>query len=174
VDIINNKRAMESAERNIADSELKQATERLIKLMENTGYSMLQINGQRLYGGPPPKWKGPPPPKESEIFVGKIPRDCFEDELVPVFETVGKIYELRLMMDFSGSNRGFAFIMYPSPEIADLAVAKLNNYEIRENRRLGVVKSVNNCKLYIWGLPSDKSEQDIRTVSISFTNENTI
>jgi hypothetical protein len=145
---------------------LNGATERLVKLMEKTGYQMVQINGQRRYGGPPPKWKGPPPPKGSEIFIGKIPRNCFEDELVPVFETVGKIYELRLMMDFSGSNRGFGFVMYSSPEIADLAVNKLNGYEIRGGWRIGVLKSVNNCRLYIWGLPSDKSEKQIRTVSI--------
>lgn len=35
-------------------------------------------------------------------FVGKIPRDMYEDELVPVFERAGKIYEFRLMMEFSG------------------------------------------------------------------------
>ena len=34
--------------------------------------------------GPPPGWEGPPPGKGCEIFVGKVPRDCYEDELVPV------------------------------------------------------------------------------------------
>jgi RNA recognition motif-containing protein len=166
--------SVRKSQRFFDDSGLNKVTERLVKLMENTGYQMVQINGQRRYGGPPPKWEGPPPPKGSEIFVGKIPRNCFEDELVPLFETAGEIYELRLMMDFSGSNRGFGFVMYSSPEIADLAVKKFNNYEIRESWRIGVVKSVNNCRLYIWGLPTDKSEKDIRSVSISFTNENTI
>ncbi|PSN58255.1 hypothetical protein C0J52_00177 [Blattella germanica] len=110
----------------------------LLKLIERTGYRLEQVNGQRRYGGPPPNWQGPPPSKDSEVFVGRIPRYCYEDELVPVFETVGQIYELRLMMDFSGSNRGFAFVMYVSPEIADLAVQKLNDYEIREGRKIGV------------------------------------
>jgi hypothetical protein len=36
------------------------------------------------FSGPPPGWEGPPPGKGSEIFVGKVPRDCYEDELVPV------------------------------------------------------------------------------------------
>ena len=137
----------------------------LLELMGRTGYRLEQVNGQRRYGGPPPNWEGPPPSKGSEIFVGKIPRDCYEDELVPVFETVGPIYELRLMMDFSGSNRGFGFVMYLSPEVADLAVQKLNNYEIREGKKIGVVKSVNNCKLFIGGLPGDKSEEEIKCVS---------
>ncbi|KAG7256203.1 hypothetical protein CRUP_003979, partial [Coryphaenoides rupestris] len=29
-------------------------------------------------------WKGPPPPRGSEVFVGKIPRDMQEDQLVPL------------------------------------------------------------------------------------------
>lgn len=44
--------------------------------------------------------------------MGKILRDCYEDELVFVFECVGKFYEFRLMMDFLGSNRGYVFVMY--------------------------------------------------------------
>ena len=37
-------------------------------------------------------------------------RDCFEDELVPVFASVGKIYELRLMIEFSGTNRTYCYV----------------------------------------------------------------
>ena len=47
-------------------------------------------NGQRIYGGPPPDWKGSYPAKGSEIFVGKVPHDIFEDEIVPIFEQVNK------------------------------------------------------------------------------------
>jgi len=153
---------------------LKDATTGLLKLLERTGYQLVQINGQRLYGGPPPNWKGPAPRKGSEIFVGKIPRHCFEDELVPVFERVGQIYEMRLMMDFSGSNRGFGFVMYSSPDIATLAIKTLNNYEIRPGRRIGVVMSINNCRLFIGNIPSDKNEEDIKSVSTEFTTENII
>lgn len=42
----------------------------------------------------------------------KLPlfRDCFEDELVPVFASVGRIYELRLMIEFSGTNRTYCYV----------------------------------------------------------------
>ncbi|PNJ30889.1 RBM47 isoform 10, partial [Pongo abelii] len=103
----------------------------LLALMERTGYSMVQENGQRKYGGPPPGWEGPHPQRGCEVFVGKIPRDVYEDELVPVFEAVGRIYELRLMMDFDGKNRGYAFVMYCHKHEAKRAVRELNNYEIR-------------------------------------------
>lgn len=47
-----------------------------------------QENGQRKYGGPPPGWDGPPPERGCEIFIGKLPRDLFEDELIPLCEKV--------------------------------------------------------------------------------------
>jgi Q family heterogeneous nuclear ribonucleoprotein R len=133
---------------------------KLVAMAEKTGYNIMQINGQRKYG-PPPHWTGPPPPKGSEVFVGRLPRYIYEDELVPIFEQVGTIYELRLMMDFSGSNRGFGFVRYTNPCEANRAVKKLNNYEVRPRRFIGVVKSVDNCRLFVGGLPKNKSKEDI-------------
>nr|XP_039255746.1 RNA-binding protein 47-like isoform X1 [Styela clava] len=130
-------------------------------LMKRTGYNMLQENGQRKYGGPPPGWNNRSPPRGSEVFVGKIPRDVFEDELVPVFETVGKLYEMRLMMDFDGKNRGYAFVMYTCKTDAKEAVRKLNNYEIRKGRLLGVCYSVDNCRLFVGGIPKTKKKDEI-------------
>ncbi|XP_033751345.1 RNA-binding protein 47-like isoform X4 [Pecten maximus] len=132
----------------------------LLKLMEKTGYPMMQENGQRKYG-PPPKWEGPSPSRGCEVFVGKIPRDCYEDELVPVFEKIGNIYELRLMMDFSGSNRGYAFVMYTNRSDAQKCVREMNNFEIRKGRLLGVCISVDNCRLFVGGIPKTKGREEI-------------
>ncbi|XP_022252711.1 probable RNA-binding protein 46 [Limulus polyphemus] len=132
----------------------------LLSLMERTGYQIIQENGQRKFG-PPPNWEGPPPQKGSEVFVGKIPRDLYEDELVPVFEKVGRIYEVRLMMDFSGSNRGYAFVMFMNPLDAKKAVKELNNFEIRKGRFIGVCKSVDNCRLFVGGIPKTKEREEI-------------
>ncbi|XP_045069844.1 RNA-binding protein 47 isoform X6 [Coregonus clupeaformis] len=132
----------------------------LVSLMERTGYSMVQENGQRKYG-PPPGWDSASPPRGCEIFVGKIPRDVYEDELVPVFESVGQIYEMRLMMDFDGKNRGYAFVMYTQKHQAKRAVRELNNYEVRPGRLLGVCCSVDNCRLFIGGIPKTKKREEI-------------
>uniref|UniRef100_W5LQM6 RNA-binding protein 47 n=1 Tax=Astyanax mexicanus TaxID=7994 RepID=W5LQM6_ASTMX len=132
----------------------------LLALMERSGYRMVQENGQRKYG-PPPGWQGPSPPRGCEIFVGKIPRDVYEDELVPVFEMVGRIYEMRLMMDFDGKNRGYAFVMYTQKHEAKRAVRELNNYEVRPGRLLGVCSSVDNCRLFIGGIPKTKKREEI-------------
>ena len=77
-----------------------------------------------MYGGPPPGWTAASgPEKGSEVYCFRIPRDCYEDgktdlptppslylyisvsELVPVFSSIGRIYELRLMLEFSGATR---------------------------------------------------------------------
>ncbi|XP_069710979.1 probable RNA-binding protein 46 [Phaenicophaeus curvirostris] len=133
----------------------------LLGLMERTGYSIVQENGQRKFGGPPPGWEGPPPPRGCEVFVGKIPRDVYEDELVPVFEKAGKIYEFRLMMEFSGENRGYAFVMYTAKEEAQLAIKTLNNYEIRPGKFIGVCVSLDNCRLFIGAIPKEKKKEEI-------------
>lgn len=120
-------------------------------------------NGQRTYGGPPPNWTGPPPTKGSEVFVGKIPRDLMENELLSIFETVGPVFEIRLMMDgAAGGNRGFAFVTFTTPSDAAKAIQQLNRYEIRPHRFIGVLRSLDNCRLFIGGIPNDKSREDIR------------
>ncbi|XP_039996693.1 probable RNA-binding protein 46 isoform X2 [Xiphias gladius] len=133
----------------------------LLDLMEKTGYNMVQENGQRKYGGPPPGWEGPAPPRGCEVFVGKIPRDMYEDKLVPLFERAGRIYEFRLMMEFSGENRGYAFVMYTNREAAQRAIQMLDNYEIRLGKFIGVCVSLDNCRLFVGSIPKDKRKDEI-------------
>ncbi|XP_075072479.1 APOBEC1 complementation factor isoform X1 [Mixophyes fleayi] len=130
-------------------------------LIQRTGYSLTQENGQRRYGGPPPGWDGPPPERGCEIFVGKLPRDLFEDELIPICEKIGKIYEMRMMMDFNGNNRGYAFVTFFNRQEARNAIKQLNNYEIRNGRLLGVCASVDNCRLFVGGIPKMKKREEI-------------
>ncbi|XP_063163524.1 APOBEC1 complementation factor isoform X2 [Candoia aspera] len=130
-------------------------------LIQRTGYSLIQENGQRKYGGPPPDWDGPPPERGCEIFIGKLPRDLFEDELIPLCEKIGKIYEMRMMMDFNGNNRGYAFVTFCNKQEAKNAVRQLNNYEIRDGRLLGVCASVDNCRLFVGGIPKAKKREEI-------------
>lgn len=133
----------------------------LVDLINQTGYKLVQENGQRKFGGPPPGFDGEVPSRGCEIFIGKIPRDIFEDELISVFQKMGKIYEFRLMMDFSGSNRGFAFCTYCKKEDAKRAIKELNNYEIKKGRFLGVCSSVDNCRLFVGGIPKTKMKDEI-------------
>ncbi|XP_040217996.1 APOBEC1 complementation factor isoform X1 [Rana temporaria] len=130
-------------------------------LIQRTGYNLTQENGQRRYGGPPPGWDGPPPERGCEIFVGKLPRDLFEDELIPLCEKIGRIFEMRMMMDFNGNNRGYAFVTFTNRQDARNAIKQLNNYEIRNGRLLGVCASVDNCRLFVGGIPKTKKREEI-------------
>ncbi|XP_022243964.1 probable RNA-binding protein 46 isoform X2 [Limulus polyphemus] len=129
-------------------------------ILERTGFVINQENGQRRMGYPS-SWDGTPPPKGCEIFVGKLPRNIFEDELFLTFEKVGEIFEIRLMMNYDGKNRGYAFVTFFNPEDAKTAIKKWNNYEIRKGHFVGVCKSVDNCRLFIGGIPRNKKKDEI-------------
>uniref|UniRef100_A0A1A8CNL1 Synaptotagmin binding, cytoplasmic RNA interacting protein n=1 Tax=Nothobranchius kadleci TaxID=1051664 RepID=A0A1A8CNL1_NOTKA len=134
------------------------------ELLERTSYTLDVTTGQRKYGGPPPEsvFSGPQPTIGTEIFVGKIPRDLFEDELVPLFEKAGPIWDLRLMMDpLSSLNRGYAFITFCAKEGAQEAVKLCNNYEIRPGKHIGVCISVANNRLFVGSIPKNKNKEQI-------------
>ncbi|XP_036172438.1 heterogeneous nuclear ribonucleoprotein Q isoform X6 [Myotis myotis] len=133
-------------------------------LLERTGYTLDVTTGQRKYGGPPPDsvYSGQQPSVGTEIFVGKIPRDLFEDELVPLFEKAGPIWDLRLMMDpLTGLNRGYAFVTFCAKEAAQEAVKLYNNHEIRSGKHIGVCISVANNRLFVGSIPKSKTKEQI-------------
>ncbi|XP_067209807.1 heterogeneous nuclear ribonucleoprotein R isoform X8 [Linepithema humile] len=131
-------------------------------ILERTGYPLDVTTGQRKYGGPPPNWEGPTPGTGCEVFCGKIPKDMYEDELIPLFEKCGKIWDLRLMMDpMSGSNRGYAFITFTNREAAQQAVRELDNHEIKPGKSLKVNISVPNLRLFVGNIPKSKGKEEI-------------
>lgn len=110
-------------------------------------------NGQRIFC---PEPTAPEPPRGSEIIIKNLPPNVFEDQLIPMFSTVGKIYNIRIMMDYSGANRGFGFIRYLSVKEAYKAVHLYNNWPIQNtphSKRLKVEISVDNRRLYISKIP---------------------
>ncbi|XP_006611791.1 heterogeneous nuclear ribonucleoprotein Q isoform X6 [Apis dorsata] len=131
-------------------------------ILERTGYPLDVTTGQRKYGGPPPNWEGPTPGTGCEVFCGKIPKDMYEDELIPLFEKCGKIWDLRLMMDpMAGCNRGYAFITFTNREAAQQAVRELNDYEIRKGKKIGVTVSYNNHRLFVGNIPKNRDRDDL-------------
>ncbi|XP_065351457.1 RNA-binding protein 47-like isoform X1 [Cloeon dipterum] len=131
---------------------------RLLQLIDRTGYKMVQENGQRRYGGPCPGWEDhPPPPAEAELYVSRIPPHCFEDVLVPLFESFGKLYEVRMMLDFDGSHRGFAYVKFCNPQDAQAAITALDKYQIEGCSSRGGIRvsaSRNNCEVEVSNMPS--------------------
>jgi len=135
---------------------------KLQEILDRTGYSLDVTTGQRKYGGPPPNTEQPQPGAGHEVFCGKIPKDIFEDELIPLFEKCGKIWDLRLMMDpFTGLNRGYCFVTFCDRDAANEAVKQLDGYEIRKGKTLKINISVANLRLFVGNIPKNKSRDEI-------------
>jgi hypothetical protein len=100
--------------------------EKISEIVNRTGYSLEVTVGQRKYHLPP-NYTGPDASTHGhEVYIGQIPRDVFEDQLIPLFETVGQIWDLRLMMDpIFGRNRGYAFLLYCDKDHAAEAAKKV-------------------------------------------------
>lgn len=87
------------------------------------------------------------------MFIGRLPQDVYEHQLIPLFQRVGRLYEFRLMMTFSGLNRGFAYARYSSRRGAQAAIATLHNHQLRPSCQLLVCRSTEKCELTVDGLP---------------------
>uniref|UniRef100_A0AAQ4Q7R2 RRM domain-containing protein n=1 Tax=Gasterosteus aculeatus aculeatus TaxID=481459 RepID=A0AAQ4Q7R2_GASAC len=132
--------------------------------LRTTNAKLTQVNGQRKYGGPPQVWDGPAPGAHCEVFISQIPRDTYEDLLIPLFSSVGPLWEFRLMMNFSGQNRGFAYCKYGSPDVANEAIRLLHGYTIEPTFRLNVRRSTEKRHLCIGDLPATTKQEALLKV----------
>lgn len=98
------------------------------------------------------------------MFIGKLPQDMYENTLIPLFQSVGKLYEFRLMMTFSGLNRGFAYAKYSNRRGAKEAIVAFNNFEVRKGCAIMVCKSTEKCELSMDGLATSVSRRELEAV----------
>lgn len=133
--------------------------------LKSRGFSVQQINGQRE-SVLNTLDKLPKDITANEVFVGKIPRDLYENELLPFMERAGRVYKMRLMMDFGRTNRGFGFVRYMTPDEAKTAIIKLNDKEIRPGEPpIGILASFDNRRLFFNNLPLLSEEQLLQVLS---------
>ncbi|XP_017301378.1 probable RNA-binding protein 46 [Diaphorina citri] len=96
----------------------------------------------------------------SEVYLS-IVRDKYEYDLEPILSQFGQIYDMRLMVDFSGTNRGFAYVRYATPEIARAAVIGLNQSNVRGSVIKKATMSDDNCVLFVTGIPVHLTRDEI-------------
>ena len=78
------------------------------------------------------------------VFVGNIPFEITEEQLIDIFKEVGPVLSFRLMFDReTGRSRGYAFCEYADSETAASAIRNLSGYEIG-GRHLKVDKADND------------------------------
>lgn len=72
----------------------------------------------------------------SSVYIGNIPYDYTEEQVMEIAKSVGPVDDLKLLFDpASGKSKGYAFIKYADHETAESAVRNLNNFAIA-NRNL--------------------------------------
>ncbi|KAM9850142.1 dead end protein 1 [Aulostomus maculatus] len=157
---------MESKQSQVLNLGRVQALETWLK---TTNTKLIQVNGQRKYGGPPEVWDGPTPGSRCEVFISQIPRDTYEDLLIPLFCSVGPLWEFRLMMNFSGQNRGFAYAKYGSAGVAADAIRRLHGHMIEPGFRLSVRRSTEKRHLCIGDLPVTTKQEELVQVLCGLT-----
>jgi RNA recognition motif-containing protein len=131
------------------------------------GFEVVTQNGQRISTNTAVSEQFINSLEYSEVFIGRLPRDLFEDELYPHLMRVGgTIIKIRFMMDFSGSNRGFAFVKFASPKEAVRATILLDDKPLRPSSPpIGVKLSFDNKCLYFGNLPPTcTAEQLVRSL----------
>lgn len=149
-----------------------QTHKNILRLLHEHKLVSTQINGQRILSIQPIRWSGPTPGIECEIFVGRIPKTIYEDTLYPLFKVIGEVFQIRLMVDMAELTRGYCFIMYTNPEDATRAIIQLDQYEITPGKKIRVLASVNNCKLYVGPLPWYIASEEVVRVSLSYLRIN--
>ncbi|KAG7253953.1 hypothetical protein CRUP_033745 [Coryphaenoides rupestris] len=100
-------------------------------------------------GGSSAQWDGPVPGSGCEVFISHFPRETFEDRLIPLFSAVGPLWEFRLMMNFSGQTRGFAYAKYGTRALAAAAVSQLHGHELEPGIYLNVRHSTEKRQLCV-------------------------
>lgn len=77
----------------------------------------------------------------STVYIGNIPYEYTEDQVLEIAQSVGPVDDLRLLFDpNSGRSKGYAFVKYNDSETAASAIRNLNNYSIG-NRNLKCSRS---------------------------------
>lgn len=105
--------------------------------------------------------------KKYEVFVSNLPNDLFENELLPFLCRVGSILQTRIIMNFSGTSKGMAYVVFNQVDAAFRAVEELNNEYIRASgkdcdRQVHVAFSVNNNRLVFYNIPPDKTVEEVK------------
>ncbi|CCE85269.1 Piso0_004851 [Millerozyma farinosa CBS 7064] len=69
--------------------------------------------------------------KSKNVYIGNIPFDHTEEQVLDIARSVGPVLDLKLLFDsMTGKSKGYAFVRYSDHETAASAVRNLNNLTI--------------------------------------------
>jgi len=66
------------------------------------------------------------------IYLGNLPYNINEDEIMELFEEYGSVTTVKLITDkFTGKSKGFGFVEMPTDDDAKKAIEELNGKEVK-------------------------------------------
>ncbi|MBM3437491.1 MAG: RNA-binding protein [Bacteroidetes bacterium] len=66
------------------------------------------------------------------IYLGNLPYNVSEDELMEIFEGYGTVNSIKVITDkFSGRSKGFGFVEMANDDEANKAIEELNGAEVK-------------------------------------------
>ena len=124
--------------------------------------------------GPPGEGKyvaaGPPPTDSIKLFVGQVPKNMSERDLLTIFKECGEVYELAVLRDKETSrHRGCAFVTYYSRDDATSAVIQFHDKrKLSPSVGFMQVKPASDCKIFVGNLPLDVTAEVVNSMFAKF------
>ncbi|KNA04263.1 hypothetical protein SOVF_201310, partial [Spinacia oleracea] len=97
--------------------------------------------------------------RKKEIFIGRLDKDIKEEDIKKVFAEVGKIVDLRLILN-SKTGKKFAFLRYESAEEAKRALEKFAKVEIC-GKECGATPVEGNDTIFLGNIDKKWKHEDI-------------
>lgn len=129
--------------------------QRLLDLTKKTGYPIRQVNGQR-YFGPPTNWTNSKTPRNSEVFIARLPKHSLEDDLYKFCSQIGTVYLIRMMVNHDGTSKGFCFVTFTTEDEAKMAINLLPQLKFLQRYNLSFEMSDENRSIEIINYRSAK------------------
>ncbi|XP_071910853.1 uncharacterized protein [Coffea arabica] len=99
--------------------------------------------------------------RRTEVFLGGLDKDTREEDIRKVFEQVGQVTEVRLVMNGNtGKNKGFAFLRFASAADAKKALEKYSAIKIC-GKQCGVRPVAGNDTIYLGNINKMWNNEDV-------------
>lgn len=110
----------------------------------------------------PTKDQGFYPEKHSQIFVSGIPKNASVFEVAQFFLDVNRVFQVKLLLQPDPDlNRGLAYVTFFNASAAKKAIEDLKQKLFRGIKRLKMEPSLDNCRIFVGGIPKEKSKEEI-------------